>query len=263
MTHFIQAQTRLAAWVAATDILLNNGPELNIVLSIDRPGSDGPNGSAASSLVDEFLRAEDEYPLHTVAETIFPGWEYRKRGFQGMSDTYADEEYDLIKERWGTYAYRLLRRTNAAGELVNPLETLIKKMKNEASLPRPKSACYEIGVAEGEYDLPLYNTTEDESRRMGGPCLSHVSFKYFGGAVHLTALYRSHDYRYKALGNLLGLARLQACVAQEVGKPLGSMMVISTYAWLQSPHVKDRGKPALASLLGQLRELVEAEAVPA
>jgi hypothetical protein len=98
---------------------------------------------------------------------------------------------------------------------------------------------------------------------MGGPCLSHLSFKYSAGAVHLTALYRSHEYRYKTLGNLLGLARLQGCVAQEVGAAIGTLVVHSTYAWLAPSKVKGRGKPALTELLARLRELTDVQPVPA
>ena len=111
----------------------------------------------------------------------------------------------------------------------------------------PKNSCYELGVAEGEYDLPLHSTAEDGSRRMGGPCLSHLSFKLFEGAVHLTALYRSHDYRYKVPGNLLGLARLQSCVAHEVGRDIGPLVVHSSYAYLTGSRVRMR------TLLSDLR----------
>lgn len=263
MARLIEAQTRFRGWLEATDALLATGPELNLILSITKPGFDGPDGKTASAVVDDFLHEEGQQPLHTVAETIFPGWSYRKHGFEKMSEMYVNEEYPLIKKSkknsWGTYAYRLLRRTDADGKVTNPLANLINKMKTEISVPRSKHACYEIGVAEGEYDLPLYNTTDDDSRHMGGPCLSHVSFKYFGGAVHLTAVYRSHDYRFKTLGNLLGLARLQACVAKEVGVPLGSLVVHSTYAWLQ----QGRGSKALMALVAQLREATHAEAVSA
>jgi hypothetical protein len=263
MARLITALTRLEAWIDATEVLLQSDSELNVILSIDRPGSDGPMSKSAAAIVDEFLRAEKSKPLHSVAETIFPAWEYRKRGFDGMSDTYADVEYPQIKEGWGTYAYRMLRRRNGKGDVLNPLADLIAKMKDEASLPAPKSACYELGIAEGAYDLPLYITTDDQTRRMGGPCLSHLSFKYAAGAVHLTALYRSHEYRYKTLGNLLGLARLQGCVAQEVGAAIGTLVVHSTYAWLAPSKVKGRGKPALAELLARLRDLTDVQAVPA
>jgi hypothetical protein len=106
-----------------------------------------------------------------------------------------------------------------------------------------------MGVAEGEYDLPLYNTVDDEGRRRGGPCLSHLSFKLFSGRVHLTAIYRSHDYRYKVLGNLLGLARLQACVSDQVGLPMGSLVVHSTYGFVE------KSKTPLRQLISEIRAL--------
>ena len=112
--------------------------------------------------------------------------------------------YPSIKKhpsiRWGTYAHRLVHRNGADGKQINPLKQMIDKMKNELAAPRPKKSCYELGIAEGEYDLPLYSPVQDGTRRMGGPCLSHLSFKLFDGAVHLTALYRSHDYGYKVPG---------------------------------------------------------------
>lgn len=258
-----EAPTRLQAWLQASRYLIKEGPQLNVVLSISNPGSDGALAREASLLVDAFLHSEDNpprhpvYPLHTVAETIFPGWEYSKRGIQGVFKTYPEDEYPTVKKNWGTYAYRLLRRKNAKGELINPLETLIHKMRDERKVKGDGAyrACYELGVAEGEYDLPLYNTTVDQKRRRGGPCLSHLSFKLFEGCVHLTAIYRSHDYRYKTLGNLLGLARLQACVAQEVGVGIGSLVVHSTYAYVDT----GQGKQKFETLLTNVENLLAKE----
>src|SRR5438128_4634474 len=96
---------------------------------------------------------------------------------------------------WGTYAIRLVRRRSGDGSVVNPLDVMINKMRDEMQ-PGPggtKKGCYEIGVAEGEYDLPLYSTVADQNRRLGLPCLSHLSFKLWKGSLHLTAMYRSHD----------------------------------------------------------------------
>jgi hypothetical protein len=256
MTTLFSAPTRLEAWLAAAEFLLERQRDLNVILSVDTPGSDGAVGRAARALVDEFYASEDQYPLHTVAETIFPAWEYRHRGLRGVFETYG-EEYAVLKDgepqRWGTYAHRLIRRQTASGEEVNPLDILIQKMRNEFQQERRGSnrACYELGVAEGEYDLPLYNTVDDQRRRRGGPCLSHLSFKLDEGIVHLTAIYRSHDYRYKVLGNLLGLARLQACVAKEVGAELGSLVVHSTYAYVES----GKGRRPFAALLARLRKM--------
>ena len=256
MTTLFATSTRLEAWIDATEYLLTNGSDLNMILSISDPGSDGPNASIAYDEIDNFYASEDEWPIHTVAETIFPGWQYSKRGLRGVYETY-ETEYDTLKKgdpaRWGTYAHRLVRRRTADGQFVNPLEKLIEKMRDELHHQSIKRACFEIGVAEGEYDLPLYSTADDQNRRRGLPCLSHLSFKLFNEAVHLTAIYRSHDYRYKVPGNLLGLARLQACVAHEVGLSIGTLVVHSTYAWVPG------SKGPLHNLLGTLRQLTAKE----
>lgn len=259
MTTLLSTRTRLEAWLDAVDHLLAQGPDLNVVLSISSPGSDGVAARAARAQLDAFYASEGAHPLHTVAETIFPGWEYRHRGLRGVFDTYGDE-YDALKsghpQRWGTYAHRLVRRRTGAGDIVNPLKVLIKKMRSEQQKHRGTfRACYEIGVAEGEYDVPLYNTVDDQARRRGLPCLSHLSFKLYNDSVHLAAIYRSHDYRYKVLGNLLGLARLQACVAKEVGVGIGSLVVHSTYAYLDPA----KGKGPLKRLVGSLRGLLAKE----
>jgi hypothetical protein len=239
----------LEAWLTATEHIMQVGPCLNLILSIKSPGSDGAYQGDARKLIDDYYDSIGEYPIHTVAETIFPGWEYRKRGIKGVFETYANTEYDLIRKNWGTYAYRLVRRTTSTGEVINPLEKLIEKMKSESQLPGPKKACYELGVAEGEYDLPLYNVVEDQNPRMGLPCLSHLSFKYHEGKVHLSATYRSHDYQLKVLGNMLGLARLQACIAREIGSEIGTMLVHSTYANFQGG-----GKRKFNDLVSRLRK---------
>lgn len=236
MTKLIEAATRIEAWLQACDHLLPLKHDLNVILSIAQPGIEGELGKRAAPLVDAFLAEEEEYPLHTVAETIFPAWEYTRRGIRGVYTVYADESYPVLKsgdpQKWGTYAQRLLRRTTANGTIVNPLEGLIAKLRAERVTRGTKHACYELGIAEGAFDMPLYDTVADRKRRRGGPCLSHLSFKQIDGTLHLTALYRSHCYRYKALGNLLGLARLQQCVATEAGLQLGSLVVHSTYATL-------------------------------
>ena len=251
MTKLFPAKTRLEAWIAATEHVLKKGPHLNIILEVSSPGVEGPQ--SIREALDAFYRDEGQLPLHSVAETIFPGWEYRRRGLRGLVDYYA-QEFDALKEphQWGTYAERLLRRKSADGEVVSPLGTLIEKMRSERGLKGTKRACYELGLADPAYDVPLYDSTKDQSRRRGLPCLSHLSFKLVDDVVHLTALYRSHDYRYKVPGNLLGLARLQACVAHEVGGELGTLVMHSTYAWAQGSKAK------LRQLISQLKADVNA-----
>lgn len=243
MVKLIEADTRLDAWMEGVEFLLKNGPSINLILAIGSPIGNG-SLSVADQRIDKFLQDEKQLPIHAVAETVFPGWQYQKRGLRGVFEIYPDKEYPLLKKRrpnsWGTYAYRLVRRRDADGGFMNPLEQMIDKMKKEIATIGSKKSCYEIGIANGEYELSLYNTTKDATRHMGGPCLSHLSFKLIDGAIHLTALYRSHDYGYKVPGNLLGLARLQACVAQETGRSIGSLVVHSSYAFLKSAKMRVR-----------------------
>ena len=258
MVTLIQAATRLEAWMKGTEHLLHHDSALNLVLEITSPAH-GPNDHLATARIDEFLATEGQIPTHSVAETIFPGSEYKRRGLRGVFETYPQQVYPSIKGhpsiRWGTYAHRLLHREGAAGKQINPLKQMIDKMNEELATPRPKKSCYELGIAEGEYDLPLYSPLRDGTRRLGGPCLSHLSFKLFDGAVHLTALYRSHDYGYKVPGNLLGLARLQSCVASETGRDVGGLVVHSSYALLSG------SKTRLRTLLSDLRHTAEPKEV--
>ena len=258
MVKLIEAGTRLDAWMMGAEYLLRHDAALNLLLAIEFP-TRGSNDPAATERIDEFLAAEEQLPMHSVAETIFPGYEYMRRGLRGVFEIYPEHVYPLIKKhpsiRWGTYAHRLVRRNGADDKQINPLKQMIDKMKDELATPRPKKSCYELGIAEGEYDLPLYSSVQDGTRRMGGPCLSHLSFKLFDGAVHLTALYRSHDYGYKVQGNLLGLARLQSCVARETGQDVGSLVVHSSYALLSGSRV------GLRALLNALRHASEPKEV--
>lgn len=242
MTMHFSAQTRLEAWVEASRHLRNRKIDINIILTIKEPLSDGPNSIEAMRLIDEYLENEKGLPMHTVAETIFPGWQYANYGIEGVYNRYPDEDYQFIKSPsdWGRYAYRMLRRldrdknviTDDQGEPVNPLKIMIEKMKREVGNKNTKRSCYDLGIGDVAFDLPLYDERTDAKKTRNLPCLSHITFKVFEDAVHLTAMYRSHCYRLKAYGNMLGLARLQACVAHEVDLPVGAMVIHSSYAFV-------------------------------
>lgn len=58
----------------------------------------------------------------------------------------------------------------------------------------------------------------------------------------LTALYRSHYYVYRALGNLYGLAWLQHFVAREVGIEAANLVCHSTMAKLDTLAAKPKAE---------------------
>ena len=96
MAKLIQTTAWLDVWVEAAEFLLNNGPTLNLVLEIREPGKRGYTKTAEQRL-DDFFASEGEPPMHTVAETIFPGSEYCKQGLRGVYDVYPDEIFPAIK----------------------------------------------------------------------------------------------------------------------------------------------------------------------
>ncbi|WP_152643304.1 hypothetical protein [Anaeromyxobacter sp. PSR-1] len=238
--NLIQESTIARAWLRGCEYLLERGgSEYTLILGVSDPLLVTPGDRAVERLVNSFLVAHGAFPIHTVAETIFPGSAYRHHGADGVYNVYPDEIYPALKIRrhpdfrWGTYAYRMLRRTRD-GEPYSPLQECVKKMRDAA----PKHACYEIDLPT---DVPTYDDTVDGKKRMGLPCLSLVSFKIMPEhRLQLTALYRHHYYIAKTFGNLLGLARLQQFVAIEAGLRVGPLVCHSTLGRLEVEHSRDQ-----------------------
>lgn len=97
-------------------------------------------------------------------------------------------------------------------------------------------AAYEMDLLNGEVemDVALYQPAADCDRTLGQPCLTHLSFKLHpDDRLSLTALYRSHFYVQKTLGNLLGLSQLMCFIAEQVGLTIGPLVCHSTLAQLE------------------------------
>ncbi|MEK2605865.1 hypothetical protein [Burkholderia arboris] len=122
---------------------------------------------------------------------------------------------------------------------MNPLELAMKKLKESLDAARrakngPQRAIYELDMALEPLELKFYDVEQDYDNPRGGQCLSHVSLKL--GPEHelyLTALYRYQYFVQRALGNFKGLARLQACIAREIGVPVGPLVCHATLATLE------------------------------
>lgn len=186
-------------------------------------------------LVDAFLAKHGQDPLSTVANTIFPAGHYLQSGKEGVFEQFP-EDYAIFKENWGTYAGRMTTRSvkskAESDTLVSPLEMIITKLRAQLKGTSMRAA-YEIGILEQNdlADIPLYDPPSDCRRVRGGPCLSHLSFKLLPDKrIMLTALYRSHFYIQRALGNLIGLSQLLQFVADQVEAQIGPLVCHSTYA---------------------------------
>lgn len=236
----IESSTCIQAWLAAVQHLITQ-PErrdYNVILEVADPITVTDSDNRIYDRLDSFLKQRDGVPLSTVANTIFPLGFYRQSGAKGIYEEYPAAYPSLRKHpdaNWGTYAIRMLRRPGKKGEDIRPLEYLVEKLKKQLSRTGPARAAYELNLIDPLLELPIYSAVDDRHRPIGGPCLSHLSFKVTAGRqLILTALYRSHYYVQRSMGNLIGLAQLQGFVAEEAQVEVGPLVCISTMATLET-----------------------------
>tara|TARA_R110002049_G_scaffold32139_8_gene107564 strand:+ start:7051 stop:7875 length:825 start_codon:yes stop_codon:yes gene_type:complete len=245
--HLVKADTAPRAWLKAARYLeeLNSShDDYDVILHIAEPTVLSVADKQTIEAVDRFLTSHGGASLHTVAETIFPKSDYERAGRSGVFEIYP-ERMSRIHEarsdrRWGCYALRSLRQIDLDGKAFNPLERIIEKM----SQAKKYNACYELVPGRPLRDeepvsenVTYYDPATDRNPYYGNlPCLSLASFKFDRktNQVRLNATYRSHYYMQRTLGNLMGLARLQYFVANEVGAEMGPLTVNSTYAKLDT-----------------------------
>lgn len=235
MTHLIKASGRTEAWQRGVEYLLDNNQDINLILDIANPLEETHVGAQIQDRIEAHYQAKGRPTINSVAELIFPFGEWNANGIKGVSKNYPKAMARFREDNpvpWGTYAERLVTvhgpdgkpMKDDDGKPFNPLANTIRKMKRANNGGQATRAAYEISI-----NRPW----RDDNVLRGIPCLSHLSFKLIEGNVHLTALYRNHDYTYKVPGNLLGLARLQYAVAQEVKAGIGALVVHSTQAYFE------------------------------
>ena len=239
----VYATSRAEAWLKSAQLLFTEHERVyNLIVEIQQPGLETEATKAIEQRMDRFLAEHNCLPVQTVADTIFPATEYKSGGLKKVF-AYPTDVYPHIKSipanRWGTYALRLTRRVCSDSSTINPLEIVIDKLKAAlASAERvkngPPRAIYELDMALEPLELKFYDVEQDYDNPRGGQCLSHISLKL--GPEHelyLTAVYRYQYFVQKALGNFKGLARLQACIAREIGVPVGPLVCHATLATLE------------------------------
>jgi hypothetical protein len=99
---------------------------------------------------------------------------------------------------------------------------------------------YELDLGLEALELKLYSAEDDHNVPRAGQCLSHISLKLGPDReLYLTAVYRYQYFVQKALGNLLGLARLQGAIARELGIPVGPLVCHATMAILEDHQLEN------------------------
>ncbi|MDI2141299.1 hypothetical protein KBJ94_04570 [Pseudomonas sp. ITA] len=245
MAVLIHGDRIVPAWLEAARHLAGckENTERNLVLEIASPGVLDAQDRDVIGTVDAALKANcPGLSVQTVASTIFPNSLYKLDNRPAFYESYVNAMAKGQKKGGGgTYALRMIRRVARNGKSTyNPLETLVRKLQ-ASKAGRCYQAVYELGVIDVEYDLeddgfgfelPLYDPAADQNKPRNMPCLSHLSFKVTGGKLDITAMYRSHWYCQRVLGNLVGLNNLHHYVATESGFERGVLTVLSTHALL-------------------------------
>jgi thymidylate synthase len=90
--------------------------------------------------------------------------------------------------------------------------------------------------------LPISDTVTDEV-----PCMIIDDFKIREGKVHLTTLFRSHDFAGAYPANLYGLSKLLEYVAEKVSVPAGKITTISI-----SAHIYDHDWDKVKNIVERL-----------
>ncbi|MBC3932626.1 thymidylate synthase family protein [Undibacterium curvum] len=240
-------------WHAAATHLLHahERTDMNLVLEIIDPMTVTEEDKKLMRQIDVALKSPGcDLTLDTVASTIFPYRMYERHGRPAMYKKYFSA-LDRGKKSgtWGTYAERIMSHPAKDGiNTINPLNMLVEKLRTNGKARQSFKSAYELNLSDPEADLapildlfgdggdiPTYKAVLDAKATRNRPCLSHVSFKLVDtDKVNLTAIYRSHHYCARALGNLVGLARLLNFVAKEAELEVGQLTCISTFATLDT-----------------------------
>jgi hypothetical protein len=233
MTQHVAGDSITATWLQAVELLGSVGGEaFNLVAAISDPKPESAHAGIIAAL-DDVLRRQDLQPVETVAHTIFPSAlfpaglvrtaEDRARSY-GRYDAVVPRLRRHRKNRRGLYFQRLIDyplRPEGTTR-VNQVETIISALQQELSRPGPLRFIYEAQVfAPGK-----------DTRPMGFPCMSSLSFQLDGDLLRLTATYRNQYFVERALGNFLGLARLHRFVADQTGLCQGPLTVHAFHAQL-------------------------------
>lgn len=215
----IEASDVRAAWASAVELLLQSTPRYSLIVNIEDPCS-VPERNLL--VLDPQRFDEAAKPLLDVAATIFPRRrlqnQHSARAFLSIKLAAYKRWQKRSSRTWGTYFGRLV---SFGDDEINQLERCIDALNGWA---RRQRAALVLHLASPEYDLP---------RAQGQPCWHYGEFLREGdNTLSLLAVYRSHDYFLKALGNFIGLGRLLGFMADNTGLKRGRLICLSSYATL-------------------------------
>lgn len=285
----LSTTTISSGWSAALTAAVDapKGRALHLVVAIERPGV--PEEELVSSVDD--LLAPGHHSVSTVASTVFPSNMYADPGLswhpdlpladEQRLDVAAEDLYEMYRmslpllctaagNQHGTYFGRLVSWPGKTDDGYNQLAVRVRQLRAQRRQHKSTSNAADL-VVEGDAEratdvdisddgegngLQIYRSTDERTRAF--PCLVHVDLSVLNNQLSLLAVYRHWHMITKALGNLIGLSRLQHFLAQQTGYEVGEMVVHGTVANAQfddfgARRVRELAKTAQALLLDKSR----------
>lgn len=250
--HFIEEASLSVAWGKALQTLCTPGrteitPLIVSITGFNKDASAEETPSIRSAL-DQYLAQEGHQSVETVASTIFPFHMWNRADNKGK----LFERYLKIlprlhaasrKNQHGIYFERMI--TGGPEKNPNQLEFVIDAYRSRDGVRR---SMLQIGIFN-----PVLDITSAAQR--GFPCLQHVTFAPAGDTLNVNAFYATQYIVERAYGNYLGLCRLGAFAAHEMGLKLARVTCYSGIAML------DGSKTKLSAILGAVNQVSPNELV--
>ncbi|WP_329070332.1 hypothetical protein [Amycolatopsis sp. NBC_01480] len=287
MSDFVEPADNIGeAWLRTLELVhLEGGRRTNVLTTVAEPLSAEPAAIRAAidkALVPGKRRGTSVQRAETVANTIFPHDLYRDTGLVwspdldvGQSevlDTAANDLYEAYSEMLGllrtangnprgTYFGRMISWPGKEAGGVNQLAARVKYLRSQRRKGNRSYNLSDIAIG-GEAELSAIKRLElddvgvqvyaaDDTRQRGFPCLVHIDLTLLDGRLSMVAVYRHQYLITKAYGNMLGLARLLAFLAQQTGFEVGELAVLATLA--DSEETFAGGKRGVAALIASAR----------
>jgi len=223
--RFIRAETIPEAWRRGLTLIWHQGEGIT-----DERGIRTREILALEVVVEDPRRdmipmeyfSWNQYRLEEYAEQLISGenpagfeYTYGERLRAWALPCSANEEgFDLHRrddEEWSD--------DKGAGGPVDQIEYVVRRLRGNPNSRRASAVTW----------IPPVDTKKEEV-----PCMMVDDFKIRDGRLHLTTLFRSHDFAGAYPANLYGLTRLLEYVAERVGAEPGSITTVSC-----SAHIYD------------------------
>ena len=235
------------AWLSAVTQFRSPGSSLHgLSVSIDQFDERGQplEDDGFRTSLDLMLRERKAPSVATTASTIFPFSPNAVAAATSRQNLYARYERVIPEirkhklNRNGVYFERMIMFPSFdahQSKRVNQLENILSYWEGGG---RRKSA----------FQVCIYQPRKDWTKQPYSqfPCLQHVVFTPLKGKMHVSAFYATQYLIKRGYGNYLGLCRLGAFLAHEMGLLMGSVLCYAAHAPLEG------GKAVLIESLDNL-----------